>query len=155
MADSRLAKLDQHIAALRKRLEAAERMRQAIDDAPDLFDVLGLDGTKSSAFSNGSTASSRGRPSKKSRPAVTGGPKAQGYFDRIAQYLESKGNKPESIVDIAKGTGIKKASVIQVCYRTHTALFDPIGVPGHKTKRLWKLAKNWKETLAVAKQAAT
>jgi hypothetical protein len=151
MATDRLTQLDQRIAALRKRLEAAERMREAVSDDPELLDILGgphgaRNGTVNAEDSTPS-AVKRGRPKGRTKRRIHGGATAAAYFQKVAEYLESHANHPTTIPEIAHATDLDGNSVVGAIYRTHTILFESHPVPGHATKKAWNLRKDWREIL--------
>ncbi len=150
MTTDPLAQLDQRIALLRKRLEAAERMREAVKDDPELLQLLTVsdESPAARAYANGVIASPRKRPKQDGNRRIRGGEVSAGYFKRVADFLESEGNKPKSIPDMARAAGLEDNNVIQVVYRTHAVLFESHAVPGHATKKAWTLRKDWREILA-------
>jgi len=146
MSDLRLGEIDRRIADMRKRLAAAEQVRQAMADDPELVDLL------IAGHQNGTAAgaSSFRKPKRKPERQFHGGAVTQEYFKKVATFLESKGNKPYTIPDIAREVGLKPSNIIQLFYRTHVALVQSLPVAGHKTRKQWRLKSNWKELLEGA-----
>ncbi len=69
-----------------------------------------------------------------------GGDVQQGtHFDRIANFLASRQNKGQPIGIIEKATGISRASISAVLYRTHRERFIAFDSPLDSRVKLWKL----------------
>jgi hypothetical protein len=154
MAQLQLEELDSYIESLRERLQSAERIRKAVAADPDLLKVLGSMAVIKGA-DNGTArgvAKKAGRPKKPGREII-GGPRAQADFQKVADHLLAGGNEPQRIPAITKATGMKRAAVIQVFYRTHGPLFVSERVPDQPSRKQWRLRKDWKERLAASRKA--
>ena len=61
------------------------------------------------------------------------------HFQKIADYLLGDLNFPKTIAEIVEGTGIPRASVAAVIYRTHPDKFSHAGSPGGRRPKAWCL----------------
>jgi hypothetical protein len=154
MTAETLAQLDHRITVLRKRLETAEKMRDAIKEDPELLDYLlgKSEAAEASRAANGALPTEGKRHGRGAMRQIHGGAKAAANFKKVADYLESIDNRPTGIPEIARAIGLTVNNVIQTMYRSHAVLFDSCAVPGHSTKRAWSLRKDWKEMLARESQ---
>lgn len=62
-------------------------------------------------------------------------------FQRIAEALMAKGNKPKTANWIVKATGITRSSLSQILHRTHKDSFVSTLIPGYSRKKLWSLTE--------------
>src|SRR5262249_24954086 len=62
------------------------------------------------------------------------------HFERIASFLRANGNLPHPIAAIERGTGIPRASISAVLYRTHPKEFTSCDLPGPSRAKAWQLA---------------
>ncbi len=60
-------------------------------------------------------------------------------FDRIAEFIRSQGNQPQTLRSIAKGTEMTNGSITQVLYRTHKDRFICASAPGFQRRKMWSL----------------
>jgi hypothetical protein len=60
------------------------------------------------------------------------------HFERIGAFLLSRGNKPQTIVEIEQGTSIPRTSISAVVYRTHNEKFVE-SYARDKRGKLWAL----------------
>src|SRR5690242_7358714 len=73
-------------------------------------------------------------------PALGGAseePKSQ--FQRVAEFLMQKGNRPKTASAIIRGAGITRSSLSQILHRTHKDSFESVPIPGYTRKKLWCL----------------
>jgi hypothetical protein len=62
------------------------------------------------------------------------------HFDRIAEYLRIGANEPKTMAEISEGTGIARASISAVVYRTHADEFVRHEPPQGSRIVSWSLA---------------
>lgn len=62
------------------------------------------------------------------------------HFDRISNFFLLIGNSPTSIAEVEQGTGIPRASISTVLYRTHRDRFT--SVRSQAGVNLWKLTES-------------
>jgi hypothetical protein len=80
---------------------------------------------------------------------------ASTHFDRIVAFLQQQPHELRAIADIENGTGIPKASVSAVLYRTHPHAFISRDLPGTTRAKAWGL-KEWEDILrARARRSAS
>ena len=61
-------------------------------------------------------------------------------FQRIAAFLMTNGNRPLTIASIETATGIPRASISAVLYRTHPNEFRSTDLGGPTRAKVWNLA---------------
>jgi hypothetical protein len=71
--------------------------------------------------------------------AVPDEPKSQ--FQRIAEVLMFKGNRPRTTRAIMRETGISRSALSQILHRTHKDSFVSTPIPGYSRKKLWSLTE--------------
>jgi hypothetical protein len=62
------------------------------------------------------------------------------HYQRICDYISEHRNIPQTITDISEGTGIPRASVSAVIYRTHKRYFISTPTPGRA--KAWYLVQS-------------
>jgi hypothetical protein len=61
-------------------------------------------------------------------------------FQRVAEVLMAKGNRPRTASAIMKAAGISRSALSQILHRTHKDYFVSIPIPGYSRKKLWSLS---------------
>lgn len=65
------------------------------------------------------------------------------HFYRILSFLRVRNNQPQTIADIEKGTGIPRASISAVLYRTHPKAFINLEGIGGTRAKCWRLRTSY------------
>ncbi len=129
--------------------ERQHRLQSFLDmvkDDPTLLNVLHA---LSPAPSHAPTQPDSPKSAKVPPPApqddrlFKGGPVQHAYFLRVAEFLDSHGNLPQTASAICKAVGINLDNLNPVLYKTHNALFIKGGVPRRSVN--WSLVDNWRE----------
>lgn len=115
-------KLDRKKAEIEGKLEKLRGLQTALQElTPDLLSLLLDEAT------HGESA----------------GAEPQGtHFERIAKFLQEHAEEPQTIAAIEEGTGIPRASISAVLYRTHPDEFisyDMEERPGRGRAKMWRL----------------
>ncbi len=70
------------------------------------------------------------------RGAVSADKDRKTHFERVREYFESIDNRPQTIAELEKGTGIPRSSLSAVLYRTHREAF-------HVREHIGKKPNSW------------
>lgn len=66
---------------------------------------------------------------------------SKGTFERVAEFLRSRNNEPQTAAAIMAGTGIPRGTLSQLLYRSHRDRFVSGTAAGYSRKKVWMLSE--------------
>ena len=123
--ESELAEVEKRKDELEGKLEKLRELKSALDGLPpDLLSSLLEETEESESISDEALGT---------------------HFERIVDFLRDQGNMPQTIAAIESATGIPRASISAVLYRTHPHRFQSLPRLEHGKlirAKVWRLAED-------------